>query len=56
MHIYLSLALSGTQLTLETLGKAVKYVQSYQLNHQNNFNSIVLVFLQLTFNISYIFF
>ena len=39
------------KVVIETLEKCVKYVQSYQLKHQNNVNDFVLVFLFLTLNI-----
>ena len=50
------LTFTCAELTIETLEKGVKYVQSWQQKHQNEVNDIVLVFLFLTLNIFYTFF
>ena len=42
------LILAWSDSTIETLEKGVKYVQSYQLKHQNNVSDINLVSLLLT--------
>ena len=57
MHLK-STAITVTCLksAIETLEEGVKYVQDWQLKHQNNVNDVVLVFLLLTLNILHTFF
>ena len=44
----LQLTFTCSNSTIETLEKGVKYVQSLQLNNQNDVIEVVLVFLLLT--------
>ena len=48
-------AITYSELTIETLERGVKYVQSYQLRNQND-AGVVLVSLLLTLNIFHILF
>ena len=51
MKTFAQLKFTCSNLTIETLGKGVKYVQSKQKKHQNDVNDVVMVFLLLTLNI-----
>ena len=51
MKTFTQLKFTCSNLTIETPGKGVKYVQSKQKKHQNDVNDVVMVFLLLTLNI-----
>ena len=51
MNFYSQLTFPCLKSVIETLEKAVKYVQSWHKKHQNDVNGVILEFLSSTLNV-----